>query len=125
MTKPADEDRTTLEVMRVPDVELLWWEGCPSTERALEELHQALDEIGLEGVEPTLREIGTEQDARQAGFVGSPTIRVDGDDVVPLPEEPAGLTCRVYRQRDGAISPTPDPQDLRDALARAAARETA
>ena len=31
-------------------------------------------------------------------------------------EEPAGLNCRVYVRRDGRVSPTPDPEDLRDAL---------
>ncbi len=34
-------------------------------------------------------------------------------------DEPAGLNCRVYARRDGRISPTPDPQDLRDALSAA------
>jgi hypothetical protein len=28
-----------------------------------------------------------------------------------------GLACRIYRRRDGRISPTPDPADVRDALA--------
>ena len=49
-------------------------------------------------------------------FVGSPTIRVDGRDIQPPDDEPVGLTCRVYRLRDGRVSPTPDPADLRDAL---------
>ncbi len=30
-----------------PHVELLWWEGCPSTERALTELRATLAELGL------------------------------------------------------------------------------
>lgn len=111
--------------MRSPEVELLWWEGCPSTHRALEELRQVLDEAGLGGLEPRLRQIRSDQEAQQAGFVGSPTVRVDGADVVPIADQPLGLTCRVYRRRDGAISPTPDPQDLREALVRAATREAA
>jgi hypothetical protein len=36
--------------------------------------------------------------------------------------EPPGLTCRVYRLRDGRVSPKPDPDDLRDTL-RAAMEE--
>jgi hypothetical protein len=45
---------------------------------------------------------------------------VDGRDVQPPdPAEPAGLTCRVYRRRDGRVSPTPDPADVRDALREA------
>jgi hypothetical protein len=110
--------------MRVPDVELLWWEGCPSTERALQELRAALADVGLGGVEVRTREIETDVDAREAAFVGSPTILVDGSDLVPGAEgEPIGLSCRVYRRRDGTISPTPDPDDLRDALRRAATPE--
>ena len=111
--------------MRVPGVELFWWEGCPSTERALQELRQALVAVGLQDVEPTLREIRSDEDARRAGFIGSPTIRIDGVDVAPQPEEPAALSCRVYRRRDGTIMPTPDPQDVHEALARAAARKAA
>ena len=34
----------------------------------------------------------------------------------PPDDEPAGLTCRVYRLRDGRFSPTPDPADVREAL---------
>ena len=36
--------------------------------------------------------------------------------------EAAGLNCRVYRRRDGRISPTPDPLDLREALAMVTTR---
>ena len=40
-------------------------------------------------------------EAERERFVGSPTIRIDGVEVAPEPGEPAGLTCRVYRLRDG------------------------
>jgi hypothetical protein len=105
------------------NVELLWWEGCPSTERALAAVREALSELGLSGVEVHTREIETDADAQAVGFVGSPTILIDGQDLVPAAaEEPIGLSCRVYRRRDGRISPIPDPDDLREALARAAQR---
>ena len=110
--------------MRAPDVELLWWEGCPSTERALSELRLALREVGLKGVGVRMREIKTDEEARGEGFVGSPTILIDGRDIAGAdPGEAVGLNCRVYRRRDGRISPTPDPDDLREALARAAESE--
>jgi hypothetical protein len=109
--------------VRDPDIELLWWEGCPSTERVLAEVSVALDELGLDRTEVRMREIKTAADADRAGFVGSPTILVDGADVAPAAsDEPTALSCRVYRRRDGRISPTPDPDDLRDALQRAADR---
>jgi hypothetical protein len=112
--------------MHAPEVELLWWEGCPSTERALDELRDALRDLNLSDAEVRLREITTDAEAARAGFVGSPTILIDGRDVAPAPAgESAALSCRVYRRRDGRISPTPDPEDVKDLLRRAAAREEA
>ena len=109
--------------MREPDVELLWWEGCPSTERALAELRDALADVGLPDAQVRMREIKTDEEARATGFVGSPTILIDGTDVVePGDGEVVGLSCRVYRLRDGRIAPIPDPDDVRDALRRALAR---
>src|SRR5690349_14330737 len=100
-------------------VELLWWEGCPSTDRALADLRAAMEAVGLDPASVDVREIDTDDDARREGFVGSPTIRIDGRDVQPPADEPAALTCRVYRLRDGRYSPTPDPDDVRDALKEA------
>jgi hypothetical protein len=106
------------------DVELLWWEGCPSTERALAAVHEALTDLGLQDVEVHMREIKDDGEAQDTGFVGSPTILIGGADLVPAAtDEQIGLSCRVYRRRDGRVSPIPDPDDLREALARAARTE--
>lgn len=103
----------------MPVVELLYWDGCPSHPQALAELRDALDELGRADVEVTLTEVTSEEQAAERGFVGSPTLLVGGVDLAPPPDgEPAGLTCRVYRRRDGRYSPTPDPADVRDALRR-------
>jgi hypothetical protein len=98
-------------------VELLWWRGCPSTEEALHDLREEMTAAGLDPESVVLREIGDDADAERAGFVGSPTIRVDGRDVVDPGPEPAGLNCRVYRLRDGRVSAVPDRADVRAALA--------
>lgn len=107
-------------------VELLWWEGCPSTERALELARGALTAAGLAGVEVRLVEVVSDEQAQALRFRGSPTIRIDGVDVVelagredPAAGDPAALTCRLYVRRDGRISPTPDPDDIADAIAAA------
>src|SRR4051812_35375081 len=100
-------------------VELLWWEGCPSTEKALADLRAAMAELDLDPTTVEVREVTTDEAAAQASFVGSPTTRIDGRDIQPPAHEPAALTCRVYRLRDGRISPTPDPDDVRDALKEA------
>lgn len=99
--------------------ELLWWAGCPSTERARELLAEALERHGEDPAAIEMREIRTEEDASAEGFVGSPTIRLDGAEVAPEPGEPVGLSCRIYRARDGRVSPVPDPQDIDEAIKEA------
>lgn len=111
-------------VMRTPRLELLWWEGCPSTDRALTELRGVLSELGLGDADVSLREIRTDEQAAAEEFTGSPTILIDGVELMAMlgqgaGDEPAGLSCRVYRRRDGRVAPTPDPLDLREALAAA------
>jgi hypothetical protein len=107
-----------------PRIELLWWEGCPSTDKALAQLRALLREVGLGDAEVQMREIRTGAQAAAAGFRGSPTVLIDGVDVAQgaEPEEPNPLTCRVYHRRDGRISPVPDPEDVRAALQAALAR---
>jgi hypothetical protein len=66
-------------------------------------------------------EITNEDDATAEDFPGSPTIRVNGVDVSESVEGmPRGLVCRMYLRRDRKVSPLPDPQELREALAAAA-----
>jgi hypothetical protein len=99
-----------------PRVELLWWEGCPSTDEALALLRQVLAERGLEA-EVELREVTSDDEARELAFPGSPTIRVEGRDVDPAgaAARPA-LTCRIYRLPDGRVSPVPSREQLEEAL---------
>lgn len=102
-----------------PTIELLYWEGCPSHPGALAELRAVLADLGLAELPVVLTRVESEDEADRLGFVGSPTIRVDGRDAVPPPPgEPTGLTCRVYPLGDGRYSPTPDPAALRAGLRR-------
>jgi hypothetical protein len=106
-----------------PRIELLWWRECPSWERALAMLREAVVEHGLDPESVEVIEVDTDEAAERRRFVGSPTIRIDGNDIQPPVEgEPTGLACRVYRRRDGRTSPLPDPEDIREALASALAR---
>jgi hypothetical protein len=100
-----------------PRVELLWWDGCPSTERALADLRSALREAGIDPATIELREVISDEQAELERFPGSPTIRINGQDPFPA-EVSIGLSCRIYRTADGRPSPTPDPLELRSALAR-------
>jgi hypothetical protein len=100
----------------VPTVEFLWWEGCPSSDEALAELREEMTAAGLDPEDVVVREIDTQAGAEREEFVGSPTIRVNGRDVQPPGDEPVGLTCRVYRLRDGRVSALPDREDVRAGL---------
>jgi hypothetical protein len=101
----------------MPRIEFLWWEGCPSHPRALQDLREAVQSLGLDPTAIEVHEVRTEEDAARERFTGSPTIRVDGEELLGPPrDEPVGLTCRIYRLRDGRVSPTPDPADVREAL---------
>lgn len=102
------------------EVELQWWRECPSWERAIEMLRTQMRDLGIDEGSLLVTEIEDERDAERAGFPGSPTILIGGDDFQPPgPDQPRGLTCRVYRRRDGRTSPLPDPEDLREALEKA------
>ena len=103
-------------------VELLWWAGCPSAEEAIEIVREEMSAAGLDAAELEVREVRSDDDAARDRFVGSPTIRVDGRDVQEPGSEPVGLTCRVYRLRDGRISALPDREDIAAALAAAEER---
>ena len=103
-----------------PAVELLFWEGCPSLPETIAELDRVLREEGVD-TKVDLVEVATDEQAQRERFPGSPTIRVNGEDIVPPGDgEPFSLTCRVYTTRDGRVSAVPDPEDVRDAVRRAA-----
>ena len=105
-----------------PTIELLWWRECPSWERTLADLREAVTAAGLDPGSIEDLQVDSGAAAERERFVGSPTIRIDGEDIQPPgDEEPLGLSCRIYRLRDGRVSPTPDPEDVKDALERALA----
>jgi hypothetical protein len=93
----------------------LYYEGCPSHDLALERLREVMAEEGVPG-DLEVFKIETEDQARQLRFVGSPTIRVDGQDIDPPSDPRYALTCRAYRLEDDRISPLPSKEMIRRAL---------
>jgi hypothetical protein len=96
-------------------VSFLYYEECPSHDLALGRLREVMDEEGIPG-EVEVIKVETEDRARQLRFVGSPTIRVDGQDIDPPSDPRYALTCRAYRLEDGRISPLPSKDMIRRAL---------
>ncbi|MFF0267002.1 thioredoxin family protein [Kribbella sp. NPDC004536] len=101
-------------------VELRWWEGCPSHDQAEELLTRTLRELKRDEVHVVRREVRTRDEAKDLGFVGSPTFAVGGRDLFASDAQPA-LTCRLY-ESDGRSGPLPSPADLADRLRSALAR---
>jgi hypothetical protein len=93
-------------------VSFLYYEDCPSYDLALERLREVMDEEGIPG-EVEVVEVETEEQARELRFVGSPTIRVDGQDIDPPSDSRYALTCRAYRLVDDRISPLPSKDMIR------------
>ena len=80
-------------------------------------LRERLAAAGLDPESVVITEITTDEQAADLGFPGSPTIRVNGDDIQEPLADATGLSCRIYRTRDGRVSPLPDPADIDEALA--------
>ena len=97
-------------------IELLYFDGCPSHEALLPTLRELLAVEGIEdGIE--LRRVETAEDAERQRFLGSPTVRIDGEDVEPgaVEREDFGLKCRLYRTAAG-LEPVPPDEWIRKAL---------
>jgi hypothetical protein len=90
-------------------VELLYFDGCPNYDALLPRLRRLVETSDAE-LDLETRRIETEDDARRAHFLGSPTIRVDGRDVEPVAEarDDYGLKCRLYRTDAGITGLPPD-----------------
>jgi len=105
-------------------VELCYVGGCPSMSFALENAHAALRAEGLAS-EVIVCRVDSATEALDRRLVGSPTIRIDGEDVEgPAADERGyGLACRVYA---GDAGPTgwPSVELIRAALCRRAIGDT-
>jgi hypothetical protein len=97
------------------DITLLYFDDCPNWLVANEHLDLLLSEHPEMSI--TRRVVDTPEEAERTRFRGSPSILINGIDPFAEPDDPVGLSCRVYQTPDGpAGSPTLD--QLRDVLAQ-------
>ncbi len=103
-------------------VEVLYFSGCPNHVPAVDRVREVLAQEGTsaEMVEIEVKDAAT---AQQVGFLGSPSIRVDGQDVEPAVrgERSFGMMCRTYY--DGVRrAGVPPPEWIRAAVREARER---
>jgi hypothetical protein len=103
-------------------VEVLFFEGCPHAELALSRAREAAASAGSP-TEVRLVRIESEDAAIERRFLGSPSVRVNGEDVEPSARDRSdfGLQCRVY-EIDGAIEGAPPTRWITERLASSSGR---
>ena len=102
-------------------IEFLFWEDCPSYPQAWERVQKVLSELDV-SAEIEKIEVISEEDTERLRFPGSPTIRVNGQDVAGSAEPPYRLTCRLYFLEDGRPSPLPSEEMIRNTIINARAK---
>lgn len=103
-------------MMNEMKVELLYFDGCPSWQSGLQNLHSALEANGLD-VSVELVQVLDNDDAAQRKFLGSPSFRVNGIDLWNEERDTYSLSCRVYATLEG-MKGSPTRQMLEDAIRR-------
>ena len=90
-------------------IEVLFFDGCPNHEALLPRLRALLAADGV--ADPIqLRRVEDEEAAERERFLGSPTLRIDGEDVDPgaREREDFGLKCRLFATPAGLRGLPPD-----------------
>jgi hypothetical protein len=111
---------TTDQPSRRPVIEVLYVQDCPHHQATLALVERVRADVGID-TELRTSLIPDQAAADQAQFPGSPTVRVDGQDVEPGSEPAAEyiVGCRLYRLEHRFAS-QPEERWIRQALLRAA-----
>lgn len=83
------------------DIELLVVPDCPNAPAAKKLLRAALDAAGLADPGVRVTVIRSQREAEERGFVGSPTVLINGLDPFGEPGRPPAMACRIYPGEDG------------------------
>ena len=104
------------------NIQLLYFDGCPCWLETKQTIEDTLSERGL-AAPIDLVNVESNEQAQELSFVGSPTVRVDGEDVGPeTPTEGFNLECRIYWV-EGRASGAPPREWIVEAVDKAAAGE--
>jgi hypothetical protein len=111
---PAVATLSVFERTSTVTVTLLYFPGCPNWQTADANVRVAIEEADV-NVVVHRQVVSTLEDAERLGFLGSPTVLLDGRDRFAEPGAAPGLSCRVYRTDAGAAG-APTVAQLRAAL---------
>jgi hypothetical protein len=103
------------------DIELLVVPDCPNESVAFSRLNLAVERLGLQAQPVRTTVVGDYEQAVKRGFVGSPTILIDGEDPFAVPGQAPAMACRMYATPTG-LTGVPPLEDLVVALASARER---
>ena len=84
-------------------IEVLFFDGCPHYEALLPHLRSLLHAGGFGDASIDLVRVTDAETAQRERVLGSPTVRVDGEDVEPGAgaRTDYGLKCRLFATPDG------------------------
>ena len=102
-------------------IELFYFDGCPSWQSGLKNLHSALKANGLD-VSVELVQVMDNDDAARKKFLGSPSFHINGVDLWDEEREVYSMSCRVYATPEG-MKGGPTISMLQDAILRTVGRE--
>jgi hypothetical protein len=95
-------------------IDLLYFDDCPSWQGGLENLKAALAAEDMQA-EIRLVQVEDNEEARRLRFLGSPSFHVNGLDLWPEAREIFALSCRVYSTPQG-MRGAPTVEMLREKL---------
>jgi arsenate reductase (thioredoxin) len=78
-----------------PIIEVLYFEGCPNSDKAVTLAEQVASAFSLKDSVKRIR-VETEDSAQKERFLGSPSIRVNGQDAEGKMATEYSLACRIY-----------------------------
>jgi hypothetical protein len=81
-------------------IEILYTPGCPNYQPTVELVKKVLASESVAGKISGVP-VRTEGEAKFLLFPGSPTVRVNGEDVDPSPAMAPSLACRLYANGGG------------------------
>lgn len=96
------------------NIELLYFDGCPSWQEALKNLKVALQEEEMQA-DIHLVKVKDNREAADLKFLGSPSFRVNGIELWPEDRQRYTLNCRVFPASNGLVG-APTVAMFRDKL---------